>query len=61
MASINLRNIVKSFGETNEGKAIIAKSNIKHGRYTKDKLAQRKKEDAGGISQVPGLYGGGMC
>jgi hypothetical protein len=30
--------------KTNEGKAIIAKSNIKHGRYTKDKLAQRKKE-----------------
>ena len=30
--------------KTNEGQAIIAKSNIKHGHYTKDKLAQRKKE-----------------
>jgi hypothetical protein len=30
--------------KTDEGKAIIAKSNIKHGHYTKDKLTQRKKE-----------------
>ena len=30
--------------KTNEGKAIIARSNTKHGRYTKAKLAERKRQ-----------------
>ena len=30
--------------KTNEGKAIIARSNTKHGHYTKDKLAERKRQ-----------------
>ena len=30
--------------KTKEGKAIIARSNTKHGYYTKDKLAERKRQ-----------------